>query len=42
MDEYDGGNHIYAPINCGPIGPDGIPRVGQATPASSNEYGPEV
>jgi HK97 family phage portal protein len=29
MDEYDGGDHIYAPINCGPIGPDGIPRVAQ-------------
>jgi hypothetical protein len=30
MDEYDGGDHIYAPINAGPIGLDGIPKVGGA------------
>ena len=27
MDEYEGGDHIYAPINAGPIGPDGVPIV---------------
>jgi hypothetical protein len=24
MDEYEGGDHIYAPANAGPIGPDGV------------------
>ena len=32
MDEYDGGDHIYAPVNAGPIGPDGIPKVGPTPP----------
>ncbi len=26
MDEYEGGDKIYSPLNIGPIGPDGIPR----------------
>ena len=25
VDEYKGGDHIYAPVNAGPIGPDGVP-----------------
>ena len=32
MDEYEGGDHIYAPVNAGPIGPDGIPKVGTTPP----------
>jgi HK97 family phage portal protein len=32
MDEYEGGDHIYAPVNAGPIGPDGIPKVGPTPP----------
>jgi hypothetical protein len=27
MDEYEGGDHICAPVNAGPIGPDGVPFV---------------
>jgi HK97 family phage portal protein len=30
MDQHDGGNHLYAPVNAGPIGPDGVPQVGVA------------
>jgi hypothetical protein len=26
-----GRDHIYAPVNAGPIGPDGIPKVGPDT-----------
>jgi hypothetical protein len=37
MDEYAGGDHIYAPINAGPIGPDGIPKVGAPPPARPDE-----
>jgi hypothetical protein len=32
MDEYAGGDHIYAPVNAGPIGPDGVPKVGTSPP----------
>jgi HK97 family phage portal protein len=27
MDAVPGGDHIYAPLNAGPIGPDGIPQT---------------
>jgi HK97 family phage portal protein len=33
MDEYEFGDHIYGPVNAGPIGADGIPKV--AAPAPS-------
>lgn len=39
MDEYAGGDHIYAPINAGPIGPDGIPRTA-AAPAAPKQNEP--
>src|SRR4051812_38579680 len=39
MDEFEGGNNIYAPTNCGPIGPDGIPRVPQSATKPSSEGG---
>ena len=43
MDEYEGGDHIYAPINAGPIGPDGIPRVAPpAAPSETVGKGPDV
>ena len=38
MDEVDGGDHTYAPLNVGPIGPDGIPRA----PASLTPTAPAV
>lgn len=34
MDDIDGGDHIYAPINCGPIGADGIPQVAKPAPGA--------
>lgn len=40
MDEYAGGDHIYAPINAGPIGPDGVPRVA-VTPGATPGGEPE-
>jgi HK97 family phage portal protein len=33
MDELPNGNHLYAPINVGPIGPDGIPMTANAPAA---------
>lgn len=33
MDEYEGGDFIYAPSNVGPIGPDGMPRIAAPAPA---------
>lgn len=30
MEQHPGGDNLYAPVNAGPIGPDGIPRVGTA------------
>jgi HK97 family phage portal protein len=32
MDEIEGGDHIYGPINAGPIGPDGVPIAPQMKP----------
>lgn len=34
LDEYEGGDFLYAPTNVGPIGPDGIPRKA-AKPATT-------
>jgi hypothetical protein len=32
MDEYEGGDYTYAPVNAGPIEPDGIRNVGSIPP----------
>jgi HK97 family phage portal protein len=37
MDEYKGGDHIYAPVNAGPIGPDGVPIVPNPRQSSGNK-----
>jgi HK97 family phage portal protein len=38
MDEYEGGDHIYAPVNAGPIRPDGVPIV----PGSGKLHDPNM
>jgi hypothetical protein len=40
MDEYDGGDHIRAPINCGPIGTTRTSRasVKAPTPRRSGRF----
>lgn len=35
MDEYEFGDHIYGPVNAGPIGSDGIPQVAKVSPSSA-------
>jgi hypothetical protein len=40
MDEYEGGDHIYAPVNAGPIEPDGVPIVRDpAKPTDTGQAG---
>ena len=40
MDEYEGGDHIYAPVNASPIGPDGVPIVRDpAKPTDTGQAG---
>lgn len=40
MPPHEGGNHLYAPTNSGPIGPDGVPVAAKTGPSQPTSEDP--